>query len=348
MEHAIPGLANSAILSLLLINAARSYAAKVNLIDRPGGRKQHVGAVPTVGGICIYCAFLLGLSIDPNLLAVNIVGLAAMGLLVCVGAFDDAINVGPAKKLVVQIVAAVALVAVISPPVGPSIGLPQLHGVIGSAFAVVMIVCVMNAINMADGIDGLAGWLVTVALVWLMIGAAIVGHGEVCELALRLSVPVLAFLVFNSRAPWRATAAVFMGDAGTLMLGCAISWFCLELADRGVPLVASSLVVSVPVSDTISLFFRRLMAGRSPFSGDRSHMHHLLEAAGFRPGTISVVLATVSAVIGGIGILGAWLGLPPEFFLVVWLAVFTGHCIVIRLIGARGCTEQLRVARGGT
>ncbi|MGE5538667.1 MAG: MraY family glycosyltransferase [Gemmatimonas sp.] len=331
---------------MLLINAARAFAPKVNLVDRPGGRKHHQGAVPTVGGICIYFAFLLALSIDPHLLAINAVPLAAMGILVGVGALDDAIDLGPAKKLVFEVASAIALVAIIGPAVGPSIGVPELLPEIGAGLAVVMTVCVMNAINMADGVDGLAGWLVTVALGWLVVGALLAGDGTVGEVAVRLIVPVVAFLAFNSRAPWRPTAAVFMADAGTLMLGYAIVWFGLHLAGNGVPLIASSLVVALPVCDTISLFFRRLLSGRSPLSGDRTHMHHLLEEAGLPPGAISLLLATTSAVVGGIGIVGAHADLPPEFFLLIWGVLIAGHGVAVRLLGHRVPTEQLRAIRG--
>lgn len=346
MEEAIPRLANSAILSLLLINVARSYAGRLNLLDRPGGRKRHHGAVPTVGGICIYCAFLLALSLDPLLLGLHVVPIVNMGVLVCIGAFDDAMDLSPAKKLTVEMIAAVALVSVTGAPIKQMIGIPGVDHVLGAGFAILMILCIANAVNMADGVDGLVGWLIAVALAWLMIGASLAGASGIRELTASLAVPVLAFLAFNSRAPWHPSASVFMGDAGTLMLGYAISWFCLELAGGGIPVIASSLVIAVPVSDTISLFFRRLRSGRSPFSADRNHMHHLLEEAGLPPGAISVVLATASALIGGIGIVGAYAGLPAQFFLLVWIAVMACHCAAVRWLRRHGCSVHGGFASG--
>jgi UDP-GlcNAc:undecaprenyl-phosphate GlcNAc-1-phosphate transferase len=343
MEEAIPRLANSAILSLLLINVARSYAGKLNLLDRPGGRKRHNGAVPTVGGICIFCAFLSALTLDPPLLGLNVVPVVNMGILVCVGAVDDAMDLRPLKKLAFEAMAAVALVAVTGAPTMDFLGVFDLGSAVGMGFAIVMTLCVINAVNMADGIDGLAGWLIAVALGWLMIGAALTGAHDLRALTLSLAVPVLAFLAFNSRAPWHPCASVFMGDAGTLMLGYAISWFCLDLTS--IPVIASSLVVAVPVSDTISLFFRRLMWGRSPFSPDRNHMHHLLENAGLRPGAISLVLASASAVIGGIGIVGAVSGAPTELFVLVWIAVMACHCAAVRWLGRRAGVELRAAAR---
>jgi UDP-GlcNAc:undecaprenyl-phosphate GlcNAc-1-phosphate transferase len=346
MQDAIPKLLNSAVLSLLLINAARSYAGKLHLIDRPGGRKRHHGAVPTVGGVCIFCAFLLQLSLDPHLLAFNAVLILNMGLLVCVGAFDDAVDLSAPKKLAFEIIAAGMLVTVTGERISDIGGIVDLGPVIGASLAVVMVLCIINAVNMADGVDGLAGWLTCVALAWLAVAASLNGFRTMDDLAIRLSMPVLAFLAFNSRSPWRHRAAVFMGDGGTLMLGYAISWFCLELARHGIPVIASSLVVAVPVSDTISLFFRRLLSGRSPFSADRRHMHHLLEEAGLPPGTISLLLGTASAMIGGFGILGAYAGLPRDVFLAAWALVLICHGIAVRLISRRVCRSSFGVAAG--
>jgi UDP-GlcNAc:undecaprenyl-phosphate GlcNAc-1-phosphate transferase len=242
---------------------------------------------------------------------------------------------------VFETIAAVALVAVVGAPTTNIIGVSGVDAALGTSFAIVMTLCIINAVNMVDGVDGLAGWLIAVALAWLMIGALLTGSHSIGGLAVRLAVPVLAFLAFNSRAPWHPCASVFMGDAGTLMLGYAISWFCLDLGS--IPVIASSLVVAIPVSDTISLFFRRLMVGRSPFSPDRNHMHHLLEKAGLRPGAISLVLASASAVIGGIGIVGAVAGLPSELFLLVWIAALACHCAAVRWLGRRA-TIDLQVA----
>jgi UDP-GlcNAc:undecaprenyl-phosphate GlcNAc-1-phosphate transferase len=224
MDDMIPKLANSAIVSLLLITVARAHAGKLHLLDRPGGRKRHIGAVPTVGGICIYFAFVLALSLDPHLLFPNILLVGAMGLLVALGALDDAIDIDPAKKLLFEAILAGTLVVITGASITDIGGVVRVNDeLVGAALATVMVVCIINAVNHADGVDGLAGWLIVVALTWLMIGAALMGDHDIGGLALRLSVPVLAFLVFNSRAPWRHSAAVFMGDAGTLMLGYAIA-----------------------------------------------------------------------------------------------------------------------------
>ncbi|HTI85821.1 MAG TPA: MraY family glycosyltransferase [Alphaproteobacteria bacterium] len=344
MDDIIPKLANSGILSLLLIAVASAHAGKLHLLDRPGGRKQHIGAVPTVGGICIYCAFVLGLSLDPHLLAPNMLLVVTMGLLAVLGAVDDVIDIDPAKKLLFETILAGTLIAVTGVSITDIGGILRVDDLIGAALATLMVVCIINAVNHADGVDGLAGWLIVVALSWLVIGAALVGDHDLGGLVIRLGVPVLAFLVFNSRTPWRHKAAVFMGDAGTLMLGYAIAWLCFDLSRDGISVIGSSLVVAVPVSDTIGLFFRRLLSGRNPLPGARDHIHHLLEEAGLAPGTISFVLAAISAFIGGIGILGAYAGVPPQVFLLVWILVFACDWAVVLWLGRRVSRLHLQMA----
>jgi UDP-GlcNAc:undecaprenyl-phosphate GlcNAc-1-phosphate transferase len=98
------------------------------------------------------------------------------------------------------------------------------------------------------------------------------------------------------------------------------------------------------VSDTIGLFFRRLLSGRNPLPGARDHIHHFLEEAGLRAGAISFVLAGISAVIGGIGIIGAYAGLPSHFFLLVWILVFTADWVVVLWLGRRVSRPRLQVA----
>ncbi len=314
MKTLVPQIAVIAILCLLLINAARTYAAKLNLIDRPAGRKQHIGEIPTVGGLAIYCAFFLGTSLEFGLFSHYSVLLAAMGFLVVVGALDDAIDVSPFKKLAAQILSAVALVAAGGlSPLGWEYAteLGSLAMLASAGLTVFVIVLTINAVNMVDGVDGLSGSLIAVGLGWLGVAGALSHSPQTTTIIIRLIVPVIAFLAFNLRAPWRKRASVFMGDAGTLMLGCALAWFCLELNEQGVPLLACGLVAAIPLIDTGSVALRRISAGKNPFRGDRQHLHHLLLAAGVDAAMVTVLLTASAAVLGGIGVLGWHFQLAP-------------------------------------
>ena len=335
----------------MFISAAKPYAWKLNLIDRPAGRKQHDGDVPIIGGLAIYCAFFLGTTLEFGLFESYAVLLAVMGFLVMIGMVDDAIDLSPTIKIAAQLLAAISMltfgnVPPISGEFGPLLG--NFGLLAGSLFTVFLILLTINAINMVDGVDGLSGGLVTVSLAWLGVAAALNGSQETFTIAVRLMVPVIAFLAFNLRAPWRKQASVFMGDAGTMMLGCAIAWLCLELVGQNVPLLACGLVVAIPVADTISLFFRRVFAGKNPFHADRQHLHHLLLAAGVDAAVVPILLISVAAVLGGVGIIGSYLHLSEYVFAVVWLLVFVGHAIAVSVLCHRAANSSIVVPSAET
>ena len=335
MKTLVPQLTTLAILSVLLITVARTYASRFSLLDRPGGRKTHVGEVPTVGGLSIYVAFVLGTALEFDLLERYTVLLLGMGFLAIIGSIDDAIDLRPSNKLAAQLIAALLLVLASGLPLLTLGRLPILDDwttSISVGLTLFVIFWIINAVNMADGIDGMAGGLIVVSLTWLGIGAALKGSADMPTIIIRLVVPVLAFLAFNHRTPWRRQASVFMGDAGTMMLGYAICWFLLELRADGVHLLASSLVLSIPMVDTASLFFRRVFAGKNPFRGDRQHLHDLLEAAGVPTAAVPLIVNAAAVVVGGFGILGAYCDLQPVAFAVAWALVVFAHTIVVGLL----------------
>lgn len=329
---------------------ARLYAPRLNLLDRPAGRKQHIGDIPTVGGLSIFLAFLFGTTAQFDLCKSYAVLLGGMGFMVIVGALDDALDLSATKKLAAQLMAAALIVLASGLPLFTLGHLPvpdQWAMLISVGATIFTILWTVNAVNMMDGVDGLAGGLVVVSLTWLGVGAALTDSAAMLTIIVRLVVPVVAFLVFNHRAPWRKRASVFMGDAGTLMLGYAIAWLCLELRGQGIPMLACTLVVAVPLIDTASLFFRRAYAGKSPFQGDRQHLHHLLEAAGVPTAAVPILINGAAAILGGLGVLGGYFGLSSAFFAVSWLMVVAGHTILIgfllhRTAPAAGATSNAR------
>jgi UDP-GlcNAc:undecaprenyl-phosphate GlcNAc-1-phosphate transferase len=339
MEAFVPEIGGLAVLSLLLVSLAKTQAHRLHLLDRPGGRKQHLGNIPTVGGISIYLAFLFGMAFEFDLLKTYGVLLAGMGLLVLVGALDDALDLSSTTKLCAQLAAAGLIAWAGAMPLftfGHIFHSQELTLLGDVVLTVFMAVWIVNAINMVDGVDGLAGGAVVVSLAWLGVGAILTGSGNTVSVILRLIVPVCAFLTFNHRTPWRKRASVFMGDAGTLMLGFALTWFCLELRARGgFPMLACTLVIAIPLTDVVSLFFRRLYAGQNPFKGDRQHLHHLLEAVGVPAEAIPLLVNGASAVIGGFGILGSYFELPSAAFAITWMAVVAGHTVLVGLLLAR-------------
>jgi UDP-GlcNAc:undecaprenyl-phosphate/decaprenyl-phosphate GlcNAc-1-phosphate transferase len=271
----LPGLyahmLNGFLLSVLLIVGLRPIAREVQLLDQPDSRKRHIGEVPLCGGLAVFTAFMLsgiGFGKDYGIPWNWEVG---FGILVLLGFADDRWRLSAVFRLTVQTLVAVILIAGVS---GAVLVLGRfsdgaiwyLSAPVATIFSILFVVGTVNAVNMLDGLDGVAGASVVAALFWLALIATHVDYGLVALYALVFMAAVLGFLVFNMRHPWRSSASVFLGDAGTLVLGGAIATFVVHLCsgNQGLSFVALAWLVIVPVADTLSLIVRRLAAGRKP------------------------------------------------------------------------------------
>jgi UDP-GlcNAc:undecaprenyl-phosphate GlcNAc-1-phosphate transferase len=205
----------------------------------------------------------------------------------------------------------------------------------------------MNAFNMMDGIDGLAGAVSATALCWIALASAAAGLSTLTMMGVQLVMPVLAFLYFNARAPWRPRALVFLGDAGSLLLGFCITVLGLQMAGpskSGWSALALCFVIALPSIDTVSLIFRRLLARRSPLSADREHLHHLLERAGLSTGKVAGVLTLASVVIGGLGLLLDLLRVGSLTLIAILVGLFFAHAMLVVFLTRVGAAR----ARPGT
>jgi UDP-GlcNAc:undecaprenyl-phosphate GlcNAc-1-phosphate transferase len=182
------------------------------------------------------------------------------------------------------------------------------------------IVGLINAVNMMDGIDGLAGSLTLVSLFWLAVAAKLLGLNAEFAVSLLAAFCVVGFLGFNLRHPWQPRAKVFLGDAGSLMLGALLGFLAVAIVQqRGGGQTFSPVAVlwicAIPIIDTLSLIVRRMAAGRSPFSSDRQHLHHLMLDAGLNESQAVTALSICCATLGGIGVLGWYAGVPDTVLL---------------------------------
>ena len=313
---------NGFLLSVVLILVMEKVASRIGLVDIPTSRKKHDGQVPMVG-VALFVAFAVStilLEQRPSGFAGFMIGLTS---LVVLGLLDDRLNLRAPVKFIAQI-ACVALMILPSNTliwhVGDLLGedylLLQQWAV---PVTILAIVGLINAYNMIDGVDGLAGSLSLVALLWFAAAAGMTGLQDQLLLALLVAFCVIGFLVFNLRHRWRSRASVFLGDAGSTMLGAILAFLAIGLSqhdgERLSP-VAALWICAVPIIDTVSLAIRRLAAGRSPFSSDRQHLHHLMLDAGLTVSQIVASLSTVSGILGGIGVLGWYLGVPDSVMLI--------------------------------
>ena len=279
-------LAAMAISALAVMSFSR-LAPSLGVVDHPGGRKAHAHSVPLVGGISIFVA-LLGTGYIAGIASSAAYFLFALAMVTAVGFWDDVAEISPRLKFAVQIVASVIMIfaaGVELRSVGDLLGWHPIGlSILVVPMTVFAIVGVINSINMMDGMDGLGGSIALIAFAWYAAVAAGSGLHVQFDIALIFCGAIAGFLLFNLRFPWQKHARVFLGDAGSLMIGFALGWFAIDLTQgqgRTFPPIAALWVLLLPLADCVSLMSRRLRAGRSPFVADRRHIHHYLLARGF-------------------------------------------------------------------
>lgn len=317
-----------------LIPPACRAAVRTRFVDRPGGRKAHRGAVPPVGGLVVVPVFLLGAG---WLAAGDVPGFyafaAAMIMILVVGALDDARGLPARVKFFMQFAAASVMVvggrAAIA-NLGDLFGFgPFGLGLASVPFSIVAAVLLMNAVNLMDGLDGLAGGIAFTALFWLAVSCVLTGGGAAYLPALLVLMAALAgFLLYNMRHPLRAKASVFLGDAGSLSLGLALAWFSMKLADINVAAaepVSIAWILALPIMDTCGQFARRVREGRHPFDADQNHFHHHFIAVGVPAGRAVAIILGIAFVSGGIGVAGVHAGLPVWGLTCGWTALLLAH-----------------------
>ncbi|EQD26946.1 undecaprenyl-phosphate alpha-N-acetylglucosaminyl 1-phosphatetransferase, partial [mine drainage metagenome] len=155
----------------------------------------------------------------------------------------------------------------------------------------------INAINMCDGIDGLAGSLVLIALSTVALLGWSAGNDAIASRALIVISAIMVFMFFNMRFPWQSRARLFLGNGGSALLGYTLAWFLYRLTQNPQypvnPAVAPYLI-AIPLIDCLALMARRISKGRSPFRADRNHLHHLLLDAGFAVDRVTLLLLAAS------------------------------------------------------
>lgn len=311
-----------------LVEVARRLAPAVGLIDSPNERKAHEGDIPLVGGIAIFAGLLLVLAFKGSL-ADHWAFFLAAGLLVATGIWDDVFGVSPHPRLLMQSLA-VLIIAV--PGRGYISDLGTILPIIGTLnlgwmaipFTVFAGVGLINAFNMSDGVDGLCGTLTLVALTGLGVAAGMAGRESELILILALAGAVIGFLMFNVRLPRRKQAVVFLGDAGSYLMGLSVIYLAMRLSqgqERAINPVTALWFCMLPLLDTVGMILRRIRRGKSPFSPDREHLHHVFLLANFSVTTTWLGLAGVATSGMIIGLFGYIAGIPESAMFALFLVL---------------------------
>ncbi len=274
------------------------------LLDVPDDRCVHIDSTPRLGGLAIFAGFMsavmiFGDFIRPFFAMQHI--LAGVLLLFFAGLKDDIVPITPFKKFFVQILATGIVVFV------GGLRVTSLHGFMGVigltnigisyAFTFVMIIAITNAINLIDGLNGLAGSLVL--LISIIFGVFFYNlDSPIAILCFALSGALIGFLKYNL-----IEGRIFMGDSGSLVIGFLVAVFCVSYLQSDLSETSKTphlciAIIVVPLFDTLRVFVTRIIQGRSPFSPDKNHIHHRLMQLGLSQlATVATLLLVNIAIV---------------------------------------------------
>lgn len=325
-----------------ILAGLRLLAPSLGLVDQPNFRKRHVGSIPLVGGI----GLLLGATLAafgaaiPGRDVIWFFGLATS--IVLIGVVDDRFDMRPTVKLSFQI-AVVSVFLALNP--GQPFLLHELAAPPALTFTVntLFVVGAINTFNMLDGSDGLAGAVASVVLASLTLTAYFGGAPLSLFICTTFLAAVMAFLSMNAQTPWQPRATIFLGDAGSMLLGAIIAVSLLDLtrSSAGWNISHAVFFLAFPIVEAVSLFARRLALGRSPFSADRLHLHHLLSDAGWTASATALAIATANGVTACIGAALHEISAGLGFSLLTFSALFVLHALVVRRLQNSERSENL-------
>jgi UDP-GlcNAc:undecaprenyl-phosphate GlcNAc-1-phosphate transferase len=334
LSFAIALFVTAACIPLLL-----KWSASIGLTDAPGPRKVHSVPVPRVGGIAMAVGILIPTLVTVEL-SPKLAGLlAGVAVLLVFGIWDDRRDLDYRLKFLGQALA-----------VGLCMGLGGIHidaltfderfllpAWIGVPLTFVFLVGVTNAVNLSDGLDGLAGGMALLCLSAIALIAGHSGNGMVMAFALIEAGAILGFLRFNTHP-----ARCFMGDSGSQVLGFSIGVLSI-LATQGESSSVSTalplLIVGVPILDTLNVMILRIRAGRSPFAPDRNHLHHRLLGLGLGHAESVAVIYVIQA---GAFLLAYFLRFESDLMIIVAVAAMSVVLLgTLRLVELRGWRVRL-------
>ena len=291
------------VVALITTPVVKNLAVRMGAVDVPrDGRRMHDHPIPRMGGLAIFFGFLLSVVVFMDLDGQMRGMLLGAAIIVVLGIFDDIYSLRAMFKFVVQIVA--ALVAALSGNVieivsNPNVFSSDLYwdlGWLAVPVKVVWIVAITNAVNLIDGLDGLACGVSAISSMTLLVISLAISDGPVAVLMAALTGACLGFLPYNMNP-----AKIFMGDTGSTFLGFILAVVSIQGLFKLYTIISFAvpfLMLGLPIFDTCFAFIRRIAHGQSPMHADRSHVHHRLIDMGLNQKQAVAVLYIISAILG--------------------------------------------------
>lgn len=308
MATQLAAAVTSFVICFLIIPVIIKYSLEKNLVDIPGRRKIHKKVTPSMGGIAIFLGFIISALIwmeIPQWKETRYF-LIALFIVFFIGVRDDLVPLRPFMKLLGQVMAAGVLIALFDLRLKSFYGLLGIYDIpllVSYAISLFTIIVITNSFNLIDGLDGLAGTIACVSLLAFGISFYLADDTVFAVLSFSMLGAVIAFLFFN----WDPSE-IFMGDTGALVIGMMLAILSIHFIELQHNLPAANpykfnaaisgavCFIIIPLADTLRIFILRIIRKKSPFTPDKSHIHHNLMRLGFSHGQSAIILGTVHAI----------------------------------------------------
>jgi UDP-GlcNAc:undecaprenyl-phosphate GlcNAc-1-phosphate transferase len=318
----------------------RKVAKHIGLVDKPNARKLHNGAVPLVGGLSICLVLAQYLTFNPDTIEHSWLYLICICTLTIVGAVDDKIDLSFKVRLGIQAILSIVMMKVAGLELnnlGDMFGIGEVSlGWAGSVITIVAVIGAINAFNMVDGIDGLLGGLSIVTFGALAFLLQVDSQHGLAYLCVVIIVAMLPYIFMNLGILGRERK-VFMGDAGSMMIGFTVIWLLLGVSQTGSsePLmrpVTALWLIAVPLMDMAAIMIRRIRRGDSPFKPDREHLHHIFQRIGLGPKKTLVAICFIASLYAGFGIYGEATNISEATMFSLFVLCFVIYSMILSYI----------------
>jgi UDP-N-acetylmuramyl pentapeptide phosphotransferase/UDP-N-acetylglucosamine-1-phosphate transferase len=316
----------SVVISAVLTPFVKKFAIKMKVIDIPkDNRRIHKKPIPLLGGLAIYFSFILTLILKSGSLSKSEMGIMIGATIIVIGGFlDDKFDIKPWHKLLVQMASALSLIIygirieLITNPISSS-DLYISIGILSIPLTIIWVVGITNALNLIDGLDGLAAGVAFISAVTIFIIALLNNRSEAAVLTVILAGSILGFLPYNFNP-----ATIFMGDTGAQLLGFLLAAISIEGAIKSAAAFAIAvpiLALGIPIYDILFAMIRRKLNGRPIMQADKGHLHHRLLDMGLTQRQAVIIMYLISAVLGSFAIIAMQVSTQRSYFLLAMVMV---------------------------
>jgi UDP-GlcNAc:undecaprenyl-phosphate GlcNAc-1-phosphate transferase len=322
----------SIIISAALTPLVKRFAVKIDVIDVPkDDRRIHKKPIPLLGGLAIYISFVSTVILKTGQLTRSEKGIIIGATIIVIGGFlDDKFEIKPWQKLLFQIAAALSLIIygvnimrITNPLSAPGIDTYVNVGMLSIPLTIIWVVGITNALNLIDGLDGLAAGVAFISSVTIFIVALLNGRSldtvDASILTCILSGSILGFLPYNFNP-----ASIFMGDTGAQLLGFLLAAISIEGAIKSAAAFAIAvpiLALGIPIYDTLFAMIRRKINGKPIMQADKGHLHHRLLDMGLSQRQAVIIMYLISAVLGGFAIIAMKISTQKSYFLLAMVMI---------------------------